>query len=109
MKIGLTTLVTSVTATIILALTAQSQAGDNQRSSRPTQACSGVLVFDEDEGYRLEPNPNSKSLLCDAIIESPEIKQVLDKCTIGKQCYIKGNFGGHGVFYWAEIKLVKAL
>ena len=69
--------------------------------------CSGILI--QDEGmYQLKPD---KGMLtwCDADIEDKDKGRVLDACTVGDTCEIRGTIRGHGAFGWVTITSVRLL
>jgi hypothetical protein len=70
-------------------------------------SCKGVLTG-EDGSYSLKPDAGS-SLWCDADVEVLDNKRVLQACSVGKRCHIKGRVEGYGAFRWTKITSVKAL
>jgi hypothetical protein len=97
---------------VALALVVSSQAGSAASGQR--QSCSGILEHaDEGDGYRLNPDPGTKSPWCPAHIgddgKSPLAKRVLKTCPVGSHCHIEGLFLGHGDFYWTQILSVSLL
>jgi hypothetical protein len=93
-----------------LALVLSAQAGSAASGQR--QSCSGILAHDED-GYLLNPDPDTKSPWCPAYIgdneKSPLARRVLKTCAVGSHCHIEGLFLGHGIFYWTQISSVSLL
>ena len=74
-----------------LALVLSSQAGSAASGQR--QSCSGILEHGDD-GYRLNPDPDTKSPWCPAHIgdgdKAPLALRVLKKCPVGSHCHIEG-------------------
>jgi hypothetical protein len=46
---------------------------------------------------------------CDAEIANRDKGQVLEACTVGDRCEIKGIIMGHGAFGWVKITSVRSL
>jgi hypothetical protein len=95
-----------------LALALGTQAGFAASGQR--QSCSGILEHaDDGDGYRLNPDPGTKSPWCPAHIgdgeHSPLAQRVLKTCPVGSHCHIEGLFVGHGDFYWTQISSVSLL
>ena len=95
-----------------LALTLSAQAGFAASGQR--QSCSGILEHaDDGDGYRLNPDPGTKSPWCPAHIgdsdKSSLAQRVLRTCPVGSHCHIEGLFLGHGDFYWTQISSVSLL
>ena len=67
--------------------------------------CSGILIQDEGT-YQLKPDEGMLTW-CDAEIEDKDKSRVLDACTVGERCEIKGVIGGHGNFFWVKITSVR--
>jgi Bacterial SH3 domain len=69
--------------------------------------CSGILIQDEGT-YQLKPD---EGMLAwgDAEIEGKDKGRVLDACTVGDRCEIKGVIRGHGAFGWVKITSVRSL
>jgi hypothetical protein len=95
-------------ATLALALSPH----PGSAASGQPQSCSGILTQDDD-GYLLNPDPNTKSPWCPAYIgddkNSALAKRVLKTCALGSHCHIEGRFLGHGIFYWTQITSVSLL
>jgi hypothetical protein len=69
--------------------------------------CSGILVLDEGS-YQLKAD-ESMLTWCDADIDDKDKGRVLDACTVGGRCEIKGTILGHGAFTWVKITSVRSL
>jgi hypothetical protein len=69
--------------------------------------CSGILIQDEGT-YQLKPDEGMLAW-CDAEIEGKDKGRVLDACTVGDRCEIKGVIRGHGAFGWVKITSVRSL
>ena len=86
--------------------------GEGSSATGRRQVCNGILTHDNG-GYMLKPDPDSKSLWCDAYIGEGDgsslAQRVLKTCVIGSRCHIEGLFRGHGVFYWTQISSVSLL
>jgi hypothetical protein len=67
--------------------------------------CSGILIQDEGT-YQLKPDDGMLTW-CDAEIEDKDKSRVLDACTVGERCEIKGVIRGHGNFFWVKITSVR--
>jgi Bacterial SH3 domain len=69
--------------------------------------CSGILIQDEGT-YQLKPDEGMLAW-CDAEITGKDKGRVLDACTLGDRCEIKGVIRGHGAFGWVKITSVRSL
>jgi hypothetical protein len=99
-------------AILVAALALMLSAHSSSAASGQRQSCSGILTQDDD-GYLLNPDPNTKSPWCPAYIgddkNSALAKRVLKTCALGSHCHIEGLFLGHGIFYWTQISSVSLL
>lgn len=79
------------------------------------QNCRGYLLRVRGEGLVLLKDTNGTRYdgvtWCDADIGAHiELeRKVLQKCSIGKRCHIKGYVVGHGIFHWEKIDYVDNL
>ena len=69
--------------------------------------CRGILIQDEGT-YQLKPDEGMLTW-CDAEIAGGDKGRVLDACTVGDSCEIKGIIRGHGAFGWVKITSVRSL
>jgi hypothetical protein len=69
--------------------------------------CSGILAQDEG-AYHLKSDEGMLAW-CDAGIDDRDKGRVLNNCTVGGRCEIKGAIAGHGVFAWVKITSVRSL
>jgi hypothetical protein len=69
--------------------------------------CSGILIQGEGT-YQLKPD-EGMLVWCDAEIEGKDKGRILDACTVGNRCEIKGVIRGHGAFLWVKITSVRPL
>jgi hypothetical protein len=104
-------------ALIALALTNHSAATANEAEKKTDRRfvwpkhsqfnCRGILAQDEGT-YQLKRDENMLTW-CDADIDEKDKGRVLDTCTVGDRCEIKGVIRGHGAFAWVKITSVRSL
>ena len=75
------------------------------------QKCIGHLVDDPMFGYHLAKNekgdPFDGVTWCDATIDEPLLKRVLQTCSPNDICRIEGLVEGHGTFSWVKINRLR--
>jgi hypothetical protein len=69
--------------------------------------CRGILV--QDEGTFQLKRDEDMLTWCDADIDEKDKGRVLDTCTVGDRCEIKGVIRGHGAFAWFKVTSVRSL
>jgi len=81
--------------------------GSGSGDAKPFQEnCSGYLIQDPEFGLHLAKNAKGDAFdgvtWCDASIEDKLKDVVLQKCSVGRPCKIRGYVEGHGTFHWTS-------